>query len=195
MFLGNEEMVYILQKTQGNAVQIDGHPAWGLVWCVISPCQSSRPFNGHLTGTQHAPGDDDERAHQQLFYVWHASPEWLVCHFWRQRGHQLRTLPLFSVWKLKPSSHLLPRPMMMSTATTMAERLSVYSTRIPSQLVLHGLSGSTTLPCSPFKTCAGTPLQKHSQMAPSSSSAVSNTSGGYVNRNFLNVDPEFEGGP
>jgi hypothetical protein len=34
MFLGNEEMVYILDKTQGNAVQIDGHPAWGSVWNI-----------------------------------------------------------------------------------------------------------------------------------------------------------------
>ena len=51
MFLGNEEMVYILDKTEGNAVQIDGHPAWGSVWCVISPCPSSRLFDGHLAGT------------------------------------------------------------------------------------------------------------------------------------------------
>ena len=32
MFLGDEEMVYILDKTEGNAAQIDGHPAWGSVW-------------------------------------------------------------------------------------------------------------------------------------------------------------------
>ncbi|KAF9235968.1 glyoxal oxidase N-terminus-domain-containing protein [Melanogaster broomeanus] len=32
MFLGNEEKVYILDKTEGNAAQIDGHPAWGAVW-------------------------------------------------------------------------------------------------------------------------------------------------------------------
>ncbi|KAG9311209.1 glyoxal oxidase [Chiua virens] len=34
MFLGNEEMVYILDKTEGNAAQIDGHPAWGSVWDI-----------------------------------------------------------------------------------------------------------------------------------------------------------------
>ncbi|KIJ15786.1 hypothetical protein PAXINDRAFT_180451 [Paxillus involutus ATCC 200175] len=36
MFLGNEEKVYILDKTQGNVAQIDGHPAWGSVWDINS---------------------------------------------------------------------------------------------------------------------------------------------------------------
>lgn len=32
MFLGNNEKVYMLDKAEGNAVQINGHPAWGSVW-------------------------------------------------------------------------------------------------------------------------------------------------------------------
>ncbi|KAF8634046.1 hypothetical protein AX17_004310 [Amanita inopinata Kibby_2008] len=32
MFLGNEEKVYILDKAEGNAAQVAGHPAWGSVW-------------------------------------------------------------------------------------------------------------------------------------------------------------------
>jgi hypothetical protein len=36
MFLGSEEMVYILDKTEGNAAQVDGHPAWGSVWNINS---------------------------------------------------------------------------------------------------------------------------------------------------------------
>ncbi|KAH7907167.1 putative copper radical oxidase [Hygrophoropsis aurantiaca] len=36
MFLGNEEKVYILDKTEGNAAQVDGHPAWGSVWDINS---------------------------------------------------------------------------------------------------------------------------------------------------------------
>jgi hypothetical protein len=32
MFLGNEEKVYILDKSEGNAATINGHPAWGAVW-------------------------------------------------------------------------------------------------------------------------------------------------------------------
>lgn len=36
MFLGNEEKVYILDKAEGNAAQVAGHPAWGAVWCVSS---------------------------------------------------------------------------------------------------------------------------------------------------------------
>lgn len=34
MFVGNEEKVYILDKAEGNKAQINGHPAWGAVWCV-----------------------------------------------------------------------------------------------------------------------------------------------------------------
>ncbi|KZP18544.1 copper radical oxidase [Athelia psychrophila] len=36
MFLGNEEKMYILDKAEGNAVQINGHPAWGAVWDIPS---------------------------------------------------------------------------------------------------------------------------------------------------------------
>jgi hypothetical protein len=36
MFLGNEEKVYILDKAEGNAATVKGHPAWGAVWLVSS---------------------------------------------------------------------------------------------------------------------------------------------------------------
>ncbi|KAG9311188.1 putative copper radical oxidase [Chiua virens] len=39
MFLGNTEKVYILDKAEGNAAQINGHSAWGAVW----------DFNTHQT--------------------------------------------------------------------------------------------------------------------------------------------------
>lgn len=42
MFLGSEEMVYILDKTEGNAAQVDGHPAWGSVWSVFWSLHFSR---------------------------------------------------------------------------------------------------------------------------------------------------------
>ncbi|KAG2008467.1 copper radical oxidase [Coprinopsis cinerea AmutBmut pab1-1] len=32
MFVGNEEKVYILDKAEGNAAQINNHPAWASVW-------------------------------------------------------------------------------------------------------------------------------------------------------------------
>jgi len=32
MFVGNENKVYILDKAEGNSASIDGHPAWGAVW-------------------------------------------------------------------------------------------------------------------------------------------------------------------
>ncbi|KAF7291647.1 CAP10 domain-containing protein [Mycena chlorophos] len=34
MFVGNNEKVYILDKAEGNAAQINGHPAWGAVWDI-----------------------------------------------------------------------------------------------------------------------------------------------------------------
>ncbi|KAF8956977.1 glyoxal oxidase [Flammula alnicola] len=34
MFLGNDQKVYMLDKAEGNAAQINGHPAWGAVWDI-----------------------------------------------------------------------------------------------------------------------------------------------------------------
>ncbi|KAJ7175744.1 DUF1929-domain-containing protein [Mycena filopes] len=34
MFVGNAEKVYILDKAEGNAAQVNGHPAWGAVWDI-----------------------------------------------------------------------------------------------------------------------------------------------------------------
>ncbi|KAJ3489674.1 hypothetical protein NLJ89_g11510 [Agrocybe chaxingu] len=34
MFLGNDQSVYILDKAEGNAAQVLGHPAWGSVWDI-----------------------------------------------------------------------------------------------------------------------------------------------------------------
>ncbi|KAJ7758521.1 glyoxal oxidase [Mycena maculata] len=34
MFVGNSQKVYILDKAEGNAAQINGHPAWGAVWDI-----------------------------------------------------------------------------------------------------------------------------------------------------------------
>jgi len=32
MFVGNDKKVYTLDKAEGNAASIGGHPAWGAVW-------------------------------------------------------------------------------------------------------------------------------------------------------------------
>ncbi|EAU86749.1 copper radical oxidase variant A [Coprinopsis cinerea okayama7 len=34
MFVGNEEKVYILDKAEGNAAQVNNHPAWASVWDI-----------------------------------------------------------------------------------------------------------------------------------------------------------------
>lgn len=49
LFLGNEEKVYILDKAEGNAAQINGHPAWGSVWCVSEPKQQSAGTDIYFT--------------------------------------------------------------------------------------------------------------------------------------------------
>ncbi|KLO09513.1 glyoxal oxidase [Schizopora paradoxa] len=36
MLVGNEQKVYILDKAEGNAAQINGHPAWGAVYDIAS---------------------------------------------------------------------------------------------------------------------------------------------------------------
>lgn len=36
MFLGNTQKVYILDKAEGNPAQVNGHPAWGAVWDIAS---------------------------------------------------------------------------------------------------------------------------------------------------------------
>ena len=83
--------------------------------------------------------------------------------------------------------------MTTSTATTMAERLFVYSTRVskptcPPQTA----SGSTTTPCFPCRTCAGTAAEA---LADRTVVLIGGfTSGRYVNRNLPNVDTETEGG-
>lgn len=36
MFLGNEDKVYILDKAEGNAAEVAGHPAWASAWLAMN---------------------------------------------------------------------------------------------------------------------------------------------------------------
>ena len=40
MFVGNEQKVYIMDKVENNAAQIDQHPAWAVEWLAVTliPC-------------------------------------------------------------------------------------------------------------------------------------------------------------
>ena len=42
MFVGNEEVVYFLDKAEGNAAQINGHAAWGAYWFVATQLYSNK---------------------------------------------------------------------------------------------------------------------------------------------------------
>ena len=50
MFVGSPDKVYILDKVEGNAQQIGGHPAYASVWLVV-PSQSPNGFIKLLSGT------------------------------------------------------------------------------------------------------------------------------------------------
>ncbi|KAJ7784693.1 putative copper radical oxidase [Mycena metata] len=64
MFVGNAEKVYILDKAEGNAAQINGHAAWGAVWdintheaTVMDVVTNSFCASGfHLPNGSFAPG-------------------------------------------------------------------------------------------------------------------------------------------
>jgi hypothetical protein len=53
MFLGNDEKVYILDKVEGNSAQVNGHPAWASVYDIAS--RSATPMDV-LTNTFCASG-------------------------------------------------------------------------------------------------------------------------------------------
>ncbi len=44
MFVGSKDKVYILDKVEGNAHQINGHPLYASVWLAIL----SQPFHGFI---------------------------------------------------------------------------------------------------------------------------------------------------
>ncbi|KEP52733.1 glyoxal oxidase [Rhizoctonia solani 123E] len=57
MFLGNEQKVYILDKTEGNPSQINGHPAWGVEWDIASSTATLMdvPTNTFCAAGMHFP--------------------------------------------------------------------------------------------------------------------------------------------
>ena len=89
MFLGNEEKVYILDKSEGNAATINGHPAWGAVWLVpfvpTPLCISLKgQFQGHQLTDSHINGCTDKC----LLCVGRASSKRLVCCIWWKWCHR-----------------------------------------------------------------------------------------------------------
>jgi hypothetical protein len=57
MFLGNDEKVYIMDKVEGNAEKINGHPAWASVWDIASKHATTMDFmsNSFCASGAHFP--------------------------------------------------------------------------------------------------------------------------------------------
>src|ERR1700722_13955972 len=109
MFLGNDQKVYILDKVEGNAAQINGHPAWGAVWFVfvfyflllsLSLSLSQHPS---LQGYQYTSGHRHGSLDKCFLCFRYASSKRLLRHFRRERRnwtwgkHRLSTQP----WRRK----------------------------------------------------------------------------------------------
>lgn len=76
MFLANEEKVYILDKAEGNAEKINGHPAWGAVWWVHNRCFSisSRIQAPLIQGYRYQRCGHYGHLLQHFLRLWNASP-------------------------------------------------------------------------------------------------------------------------
>ncbi|CAE6409207.1 unnamed protein product [Rhizoctonia solani] len=48
MLLGNEEKVYIMDKVEGNAETINGHPAWGAEWDIATRKATAMDMNSNV---------------------------------------------------------------------------------------------------------------------------------------------------
>ncbi|CAE7052971.1 unnamed protein product [Rhizoctonia solani] len=48
MFLGNEEKIYIMDKVEGNAETISGHPAWGAEWDIATNKATAMDMNSNV---------------------------------------------------------------------------------------------------------------------------------------------------
>jgi hypothetical protein len=57
MFLGNNEKVYMMDKAEGNAGQINNHPAWASVWDIATKKATAMDFmsNAFCSSGMHLP--------------------------------------------------------------------------------------------------------------------------------------------
>lgn len=72
MFVGNKDKVYIIDKAEGNAAQINGHPAWGAVWCDLILSESSRRTQSLEQGFQYARDPAYGYQDQRFLRFWYA---------------------------------------------------------------------------------------------------------------------------
>ena len=173
MFVGNEEKVYILDKAESNQAQIAGHAAWGAVYDIASGTAETMDV---LTNVFCASGMHIPNGSYVTF------------------GGNGAVGPLGAMGSV-------PNPDGYSGAydATIGDYDGRKSIRILSPCT--GDISSQGSQCQWFDNATFLSMQKfrwYSAAEPLADGSVAIiggfVNGGYVNRNFPNVDPEFEGG-
>ena len=175
MFLGNEDKVYILDKAEGNPTQLNGHPAWAAVWDVNT--RQSTPME-IFTNTFCSSGYHLPNGSYMTF------------------GGNGAVGPAGNI-----SDVLEPGGYTGLYDTIYGDYDGTKALRILSPCDLDNDDLVNNPDCQWFDNA--TILSMQQQRWYSTAEALGDgtiviiggyTSGGYVNRNYPNVDPEFEGG-
>ncbi|KAF9481734.1 copper radical oxidase [Pholiota conissans] len=173
MFLGNDEKVYIMDKAEMNAEQINGHPAWGAVWDIATHQATTMDIRTNIfcSSGMHLPNGS---------YV--------------TFGGNGAVGPGGNL-----GSQLNPGGYSASWDATVQDFDGTRAIR-----VLNPCKNSDSFnspACQWFDDPTVLSMQKsrwYSAAEPTADGSVviigGFVNGGYVNRNFPNVDPEFEGG-
>ncbi|CCL99883.1 uncharacterized protein FIBRA_01908 [Fibroporia radiculosa] len=172
MFLGNEEVVYMLDKTEGNAAQINGHPAWGSAYSV--PGRTAQPMQVY-TNTFCASGMHLPNGSYVTFGGNGAvGPGGTIGNVLAPGGYSATYDTTYQDWSGSDSIRIL-NPCAWSDI---------------SQPECQWFDNATVLHMQKKRWYAATePLGDGTIVIMGGF-----VEGGYINRNYPNVDPEYEGG-
>ncbi|KAF9807896.1 hypothetical protein IEO21_08035 [Rhodonia placenta] len=172
MFLGTEEIVYILDKAEGNAAQVDGHPAWGSAYNIAGRTAQTMEV---VTNTFCASGMHLPNGSYATF------------------GGNGAVSPGGNIGDV-----LAPGGYSASYDTTYHDYSGSTSIRILNPCAWSDLSNTE---CQWFDNATLLHMQKqrwYSAAEPLGDGSIAIiggfVEGGYINRNYPNVDPATEGG-
>ncbi|KZT64150.1 copper radical oxidase [Daedalea quercina L-15889] len=172
MFLGNDEVVYVLDKAEGNAAQINGHPAWGSAYSIAGRTAQTMDV---VTNTFCASGMHLPNGSYATF------------------GGNGAVSPGGNIGNV-----LAPGGYSATYDTTYQDYSGSKSIRILNPCKWDDLSNTE---CQWFDNATLLSMQKqrwYSAAEPLGNGTVALiggfVEGGYINRNWPNTDPEYEGG-
>lgn len=175
MFLGNDKKVYILDKAEGNPTQINDHPAWAAVWDIESRTSTAMELstNSFCSSGMHLPNG----SYVTLGGNGAVGPGGNISDVLEPGGYTGLYSTVYGDWD-----------------GTKAIRILDPCDTDNSDLV-------NSAQCQWFDNASLLSMQQqrwYSTAEPLGDGSIAIiggfTSGGYVNRNYPNVDPEFEGG-